>query len=120
MNKEEAIEKIGNLKKYRSVIVPLSDSEVVKLNDVLEIVNQIDEDEVLNEPLGVLLVDMPEHSIWEYSYLYRHPHDVYGLNFTDDHNVVLSSKRAIKITEAEAKEKYPNFKWVSLEELENE
>lgn len=28
-------------------------------------------------------------------------------------------KIAYKITEAEAKEKYPNFKWVSLEELEN-
>lgn len=74
----------------------------------------------VEEPLGVLLVDMPGYSSWEYVYLYRHTHGVYSLNFTDDHNVVLSSKRVIKVTEAEAKEKYPNFKWVSLEELEND
>lgn len=115
MNKEEAIEKIGNLTKYRSVIIPLSDSEVVKLNDVLEIVNQINEDEVLNEPLGVLLLDISEFGYYKYNYLYKRDNGKFTVNCTDETDIFV--EYAHKVTKAEAKEKYPNFKWVSLEEL---
>lgn len=49
---------------------------------------------------------------WEYFYV------IAKENFLSE--VLATVTHAVKITEAEAKEKYPNFKWVSLEELENE
>ncbi|MDG3132289.1 DUF1642 domain-containing protein [Streptococcus suis] len=42
MNINEAIEKIESLKKYRTVVVPFSDSHVVKFRDVINIISQID------------------------------------------------------------------------------
>lgn len=69
---------------------------------------------VVEEPLGVLLVDLPVDA----SYSYLRYGNSYLIEYTDTIKTI--NLRAIKITEAEAKEKYPNFKWVSLEELENE
>lgn len=117
MNKEEEIEKIGNLKKYRTVIVPFSDSEVVKLNDVLEIVNQIDEDEVLEEPLGVLMIYVDYGAVYNYLATDK-ANDSYKIGAADTGLEVVSDSKALKVTESEAKEKYPSFRWVSLEELE--
>ena len=67
----------------------------------------------MTEKLGVLLVDVPEPSIWKYYYLaviVSHT-DIGSTNRLDD---VL--KYAYKCTQEEAK-KYPQFRWVSLEEL---
>lgn len=74
--------------------------------------------EVEKEPLGVLLVDMPGPSNRRYSYLIKYSSGNYDVLHTDNRNSVIGS--AVKVTEAEAKEKYPNFRWVPLEELENE
>lgn len=41
-------------------------------------------------------------------------------NQTSEIGDIIDDVETVKVTEAEAKEKYPNFKWVSLEELENE
>lgn len=68
----------------------------------------------VEEPLGVLLVDLPVDA----SYSYLRYGNVYLIEYTDTIKTI--NLRAIKVTEAEAKEKYPNFRWVSLEELENE
>lgn len=75
--------------------------------------------EVEKGPLGVLLVDMPKNALWKYTYLAYRKSDartyVYRADAVKD---VMDD--GLKVTEAEAKEKYPNFKWVSLEELGNE
>lgn len=68
----------------------------------------------VEEPLGVLLVDLPVDA----SYSYLRYGNRYLIEYTDTIKTI--NLRAIKVTEAEAKEKYPNFRWVSLEELENE
>lgn len=73
--------------------------------------------EVIEEPLGVLLVDMPEKPLLKYSFL-ELSNDKFVIDDTDDIDILLSL--AYRMTESEAKEKYPNFRWVSLEELENE
>lgn len=72
--------------------------------------------EVVEDPLGVLLVDMPI-PMFRYTFV----------EMTDTRETVICETdyiealdSAYKVTEAEAKEKYPNFRWVSLEELENE
>lgn len=75
--------------------------------------------EVVEEPLGVLLADMPKGMANKYYFLFKNPFlERLHLDFADDKDNV--AKYAHKVTEAEAKEKYPNFKRVSLEELENE
>lgn len=71
--------------------------------------------EVVEDPLGVLLVDLPIDA--SYSYL-MYSGNNYSIEHTDTIRTI--ELRVHKVTEAEAKEKYPNFKWVSLEELENE
>ena len=66
-----------------------------------------------NEKLGVLLVDVPGPCIWEYFYfavIASHT-DIGSTNRLDD---VL--KYAYKCTQEEA-QKYPQFRWVPLEEL---
>ena len=67
----------------------------------------------MTEKLGVLMVDVPEPSFWEYYYLsvIAGHTDIGSTNRLDD---VL--KYAYKCTQEEAK-KYPQFRWVSLEEL---
>lgn len=74
--------------------------------------------EIEKEPLGVLLVDIPENGYSKYNYLYKGESGKFSVNATDETDIFI--KYAYKVTEAEAKEKYPNFKWVSLEELEND
>ena len=66
-----------------------------------------------NEKLGVLLVDVPEPRIWEYFYLavIASHTDIGSTNRLDD-----MLKYAYKCTQEEAK-KYPQFKWVALEDL---
>jgi hypothetical protein len=71
----------------------------------------------INEKLGVLLVDMPEPSAFLYTYIVEEKlfgNSVYNIEMSDDWEDVI--KIAYKYTQEEA-EKYPQFRWVSLEEL---
>lgn len=75
----------------------------------------------VEQPLGVLLVDMPKgNTYWKYMYLYVDVDGEYDILGTDKIGDNIDNLETVKVTEAEAKEKYPSFKWVSLEELENE
>ena len=69
----------------------------------------------MTEKLGVLLVDVPEPSMWEYTYVEL---DDYRDRFSIENTRVVGvvSQFGYKCTEEEAK-KYPQFRWVSLEEL---
>ncbi|HEM3657330.1 hypothetical protein [Streptococcus suis] len=69
----------------------------------------------MNEKLGVLLVDVPEPRLWRYSFLVRGTALSFSLGQGDDFLIV--ERYAYKCTEEEAK-KYPQFRWVALEELE--
>lgn len=125
MNKKEAIELINNIDTLSiNDIIKGQQVDMVIKNQVLDIINQIDEDKPLKEPLGVLLVDMPKPSNRKYSYLIKYSSGNYDVLHTDNSNSVIGRNSdigsVVKLTEAEAKEKYPNFRWVSLEELENE
>ena len=69
----------------------------------------------MTEKLGVLLVDVPEPRMWEYIYI------VFNAgwnNFCVDYSNLASTvyQLGYKCTEEEAK-KYPQFRWVALEEL---
>ena len=67
-----------------------------------------------NDKLGVLLIDVPEPKYWAYYFIYEHFADSFSIghgNLTK--NVKL---RAYKCTQEEAK-KYPQFRWVALEDL---
>ncbi|HFU3964060.1 TPA: hypothetical protein ACGO2U_002067 [Streptococcus suis] len=71
----------------------------------------------MTEKLGVLLVDVPEPMLFLYTYiidvkLFGKP--AYTTHESDDWEDVID--RAYKCTKEEAK-KYPQFRWVSLEEL---
>ena len=66
-----------------------------------------------NEKLGVLLVDVPEPKLWKYQYL-EYIYGTYNIYKADERKTVIKS--AYKYTQEEAK-KYPQFKWVALEEL---
>ncbi|HEM3109133.1 hypothetical protein [Streptococcus suis] len=71
-----------------------------------------------NEKLGVLLVDVPEPRLFRYTYIMdvkigRKP--AYTTNESDDWEDVIDE--AHRCTQEEAK-KYPQFRWVALEELE--
>ena len=71
----------------------------------------------MTEKLGVLLVDVPEPSTWEYSYIGLYDYDKeteFFIESTDTASTV--SQFGYKCTEEEAK-KYPQFRWVALEEL---
>ena len=69
----------------------------------------------MTEKLGVLLVDVPEPSKNKYSYL---EFNRYKNNFRIDRTdaLMIVSRFGFKCTEEEAK-KYPQFRWVPLEEL---
>ena len=69
----------------------------------------------MTEKLGVLLVDVPEPTLWEYSYVEIND-DINSFSIESSDEVSMVSALAYKCTEEEAK-KYPQFRWVSLEEL---
>ena len=67
----------------------------------------------MTEKLGVLLVDVPEPRFWEYTYI----DNVEEIWFAGHCDSMDDRKDYIfKCTQDEAK-KYPQFRWVSLEEL---
>ena len=63
--------------------------------------------------LGVLLFDVPGETYWQY-YCLEYACETYNILKTDKKEVVKSG--AYKCTQEEAK-KYPQFRWVPLEEL---
>ena len=69
----------------------------------------------MTEKLGVLLIDVPESKYWKYSYI---KFNMYGSIFSIENTDVagMVSLYGFKCTKEEAK-KYPQFRWVSLEEL---
>ena len=69
----------------------------------------------MTKKLGVLLVDVPEPRMWEYSYIvFNAGWNNFCVDYSD--SVSMVSQFGYKCTEEEAK-KYPQFKWVALEEL---
>ena len=66
-----------------------------------------------NEKLGVLLVDVPEPRFWNYTYIGK-----VGEQWFAGHCDSMDDLKdyIFKCTQEEAK-KYPQFRWVSLEEL---
>ncbi|HFR3267623.1 TPA: hypothetical protein ACHU3H_001708 [Streptococcus suis] len=71
-----------------------------------------------NEKLGVLLVDAPELMYFDYNYIMDVEEDG-KIKFTVNETDILEEvvKAAWKCTQEEA-EKYPQFRWVALEDLE--
>ncbi|MEK4984683.1 hypothetical protein NSQ85_06155 [Streptococcus sp. FSL L8-0526] len=69
----------------------------------------------MTEKLGVLLVDVPEPRMWEYTYV-ELDEDRGRVSVEQTEVVGVVSQFGYKCTEEEAK-KYPQFRWVSLEEL---
>lgn len=67
-----------------------------------------------NEKLGVLLVDVPEPAHWKYVFL-EYSKGTYSVFCTNDFDFFEDT--AYQCTQEEAK-KYPQFRWVALEELE--
>ena len=69
----------------------------------------------MTEKLGVLLVDVPEPRIWEYTYVELD--EVRGMFSVEGTTTVgVVSQFGYKCTAEEAK-KHPQFRWVALEEL---
>ncbi|HEM3867777.1 TPA: hypothetical protein U1V35_000988 [Streptococcus suis] len=66
-----------------------------------------------NEKLGVLLVDVPEPSHFKY-YYFEYSEGTYSIFMTDAKEKVRAE--AMLCTKEEAK-KYPQFKWVALDDL---
>ena len=72
----------------------------------------------MTKKLGVLLVDVPEPRMWEYTYVEIDAGmGRFSIEYTDVVGVV--SQFGYKCTEEEAK-KYPQFRWVPLGELKND
>lgn len=69
-----------------------------------------------NEKLGVLLVDVQEPIMQEYTYV-ELDEDRGRFSVEDTAVVGVVSQFGFKCTQEEAK-KYPQFRWVALEELE--
>ncbi|HFI0703013.1 TPA: hypothetical protein ACGO43_000358 [Streptococcus suis] len=70
-----------------------------------------------NEKLGVLLVDVPEPMLFKYYYIEeRRFNGTDYLEITRADLLMMVKKYAYKCTQEEA-EKYPQFRWVALEEL---
>ena len=69
----------------------------------------------MTEKLGVLLVDVPEPSVWKYSYVILCDKGN-GFFVENSDEVSMVSQFGYKLTQEEAK-KCPQFKWVALEEL---
>ncbi|MGQ7340372.1 hypothetical protein [Streptococcus suis] len=72
---------------------------------------------MINEKLGVLLVDAPELMYFDYTYILDVVKDG-EIKFTVDETDILGEvvRAAYKCTQEEAK-KYPQFRWVALEDL---
>ncbi|HEM5945295.1 TPA: hypothetical protein U2B00_001979 [Streptococcus suis] len=71
-----------------------------------------------NEKLGVLLVDVPEPRLFKYNTLVSHGDHNGRMFFLDGYDEKNFMKAvAYKCTQEEAK-KYPQFRWVALEDLE--
>ena len=68
----------------------------------------------MTEKLGVLLVDVPEPKYWKYTFITR-PGDALFSTW-ESHTANNLAETAYKCTKEEAK-KYPQFRWVALEEL---
>ena len=69
----------------------------------------------MTEKLGVLLVDVPEPRMWEYTYVeLDNDRGMFSIEYTDA--LMIVSQFGYKCTKEEAK-KYPQFRWVPLEEL---
>ena len=69
----------------------------------------------MTEKLGVLLVDVPEPMLWEYAYV-ELDDDINRFSIESTDTASMVSAFAYRCTEEEAK-KYPQFRWVALEEL---
>ena len=69
----------------------------------------------MTEKLGVLLVDVPEPTLWEYSYVEIND-DINSFSIESTDIASMVAALAYRCTKEEAK-KYPQFRWVSLEEL---
>ena len=70
----------------------------------------------MTEKLGVLLIDVPEPRYWQYSYIkFNRYGNIFYIENTDAKSMVFLY--GFKCTQEEAK-KYPQFRWVALEELE--
>ncbi|WP_099776277.1 hypothetical protein [Streptococcus suis] len=67
----------------------------------------------MTEKLGMLLVDVPEPKFTKYSILVR-TDGKHGILDTD--SILIVNTYACRCTKEEAK-KYPQFRWVALEEL---
>ena len=65
------------------------------------------------EKLGVLMIDVPEPKLWKYQYL-EYSYGTFSIYKSDEKETVRTN--AYKCTQEEAK-KYPQFRWVALEEL---
>ncbi|HEL2261547.1 TPA: hypothetical protein TZI96_002333 [Streptococcus suis] len=72
---------------------------------------------MIDEKLGVLLVDAPELMYFDYNYIMDVEEDG-KIKFTVNETDILEEvvKVAWKCTQEEA-EKYPQFRWVALEDL---
>ncbi|HFU4116350.1 TPA: hypothetical protein ACGO7F_000811 [Streptococcus suis] len=68
-----------------------------------------------NEKLGVLLVDVPEPKRFKFFYLIQAEEEKWCLDCSD--NIAEVADLAYHCTQKEAK-KYPQFRWVALEDLE--
>ena len=69
----------------------------------------------MTEKLGVLLVDVPEPKMWKYTYV-ELDEDRGRFSIENTMQLGVVSQFGYKYTEEEAK-KYPQFRWVALEEL---
>ena len=69
----------------------------------------------MTEKLGVLLVDVPGPRMWEYTYV-ELDDDTGRFSIESRDSASRVSKFGYKCTQEEAK-KYPQFRWVGLEEL---
>ncbi|NQH93783.1 hypothetical protein HO630_02385 [Streptococcus suis] len=74
--------------------------------------------QVMTKKLGVLLVDVPELMYFDYNYIMDVEEDG-KIKFTVNETDILEEvvKVAYKCIQEEAK-KYPQFRWVALEDLE--
>ncbi|HFU4203800.1 TPA: hypothetical protein ACGO8F_001398 [Streptococcus suis] len=71
-----------------------------------------------NNKLGVLLVDVPEPRLFRYTYIMDEKigiNPTYTTNESDDWEDVIDEAHLCTQEEAQ---KYPQFRWVALEELE--
>lgn len=68
----------------------------------------------MTKKLGVLLVDVPEPSMWEYNFIARTSENFFAVCVSSTVDNIM--RYAYKCTQEEAK-KYPQFRWVALEDL---